>query len=38
VPPGKRLESGFLYLCSPVKKIPPLHPAQIKHNIYSANN
>lgn len=38
VPPGKRLESGFLYLGSPVKKVRPLSPAEIEHFIYSANN
>ncbi|OAT27351.1 gamma carbonic anhydrase family protein [Proteus myxofaciens] len=38
VPPGKRLESGFLYLGSPVKKIRPLSSAEIDGLIYSANN
>ncbi|WP_034917422.1 MULTISPECIES: gamma carbonic anhydrase family protein [Erwinia] len=38
VPPGKRLQSGFLYLGSPVKQIRPLTEAEIAGLLYSANN
>ncbi|ORM60644.1 gamma carbonic anhydrase family protein [Pantoea rodasii] len=38
VPPGKRLESGFLYLGSPVKQIRPLTEAEIAGLLYSSNN
>ncbi|MDO6409987.1 gamma carbonic anhydrase family protein [Pantoea phytobeneficialis] len=38
VPPGKRLESGYLYLGSPVKQIRPLNEAEIEGLRYSANN
>lgn len=38
VSPGKKLESGFLYLGSPVKKIRPLTSAEIDGLLYSANN
>ncbi|MGC4087363.1 MAG: gamma carbonic anhydrase family protein [Polyangiaceae bacterium] len=38
VPPGKRLESGYLYLGSPVKQIRPLNEAEIKGLRDSANN
>ncbi len=38
VPPGKRLESGYLYLGSPVKKIRPLSANEIEGLLYSANN
>lgn len=38
VPPGKRLEKGYLYLGSPVKQIRPLSEDEIKGLLYSANN
>lgn len=38
VPPGKRLESGYLYLGSPVKQIRPLNEAELEGLRYSANN
>ncbi|WP_416411429.1 gamma carbonic anhydrase family protein [Pantoea sp. App145] len=38
VPPGKRLESGYLYLGSPVKQIRPLNETEIEGLRYSANN
>lgn len=38
VPPGKRLESGYLYLGSPVKQIRPLSEAEIAGLLYSSNN
>jgi len=38
VPQNKRLESGFLYLGSPVKQIRPLTEAEIEGLKYSANN
>lgn len=38
VPPGKRLESGFLYMGSPVKQIRPLKDAERQFFAYSANN
>ena len=38
VPPGKRLQSGYLYLGSPVKQIRPLTEAEIAGLLYSANN
>ena len=38
VPQNKRLESGYLYLGSPVKKIRPLTEAEIEGLRYSANN
>lgn len=38
VPQNKRLESGFLYLGSPVKQIRPLKEAEIEGLRYSANN
>lgn len=38
VPQNKRLESGYLYLGSPVKKIRPLKPAELEGLKYSANN
>lgn len=38
VPPGKRLQSGYLYLGSPVKQIRPLSEAEIAGLLYSANN
>ena len=38
VPPGKRLESGYLYLGSPVKQVRPLNEAEIAALLYSSNN
>ncbi|MEM6161064.1 gamma carbonic anhydrase family protein [Erwinia sp. P6884] len=38
VPPGKRLQSGFLYLGSPVKQIRPLTEKEIAGLLYSSNN
>jgi len=38
VPQNKRLESGYLYLGSPVKQIRPLNEAEIAVLQYSANN
>jgi len=38
VPPGKRLESGYLYLGSPVRQVRPLSEAEITGLLYSANN
>lgn len=38
VPPGKRLEKGYLYLGSPVKQIRPLNEKEIEGLRYSANN
>lgn len=38
VPQHKRLESGYLYLGSPVKQIRPLTEAEIAGLKYSANN
>ncbi|RPD93313.1 gamma carbonic anhydrase family protein [Candidatus Pantoea deserta] len=38
VPPGKRLESGYLYLGSPVKQVRPLSEQEIAGLLYSANN
>lgn len=38
VSPGKRLESGFLYLGSPAKKIRPLTNAEKKNLSYSATH
>lgn len=38
VPPGKHLESGFLYVGSPVKKARPLTEEERSFFIYSANN
>ena len=38
VPQNKRLESGYLYLGSPVKQIRPLQEAEIDGLKYSANN
>ena len=37
VPPNKRLESGYLYMGSPVKKIRRLDKKEIAHIYYSAN-
>jgi carbonic anhydrase/acetyltransferase-like protein (isoleucine patch superfamily) len=38
VPEGKVLESGFLYLGSPAKKVRALTEAEIAHFMYSANH
>ncbi|MBJ7224146.1 MULTISPECIES: gamma carbonic anhydrase family protein [unclassified Brenneria] len=38
VSPGKRLESGYLYLGSPAKRIRPLSQEEIEGLVYSANN
>jgi carbonic anhydrase/acetyltransferase-like protein (isoleucine patch superfamily) len=38
VPPGKRLESGFLYIGSPVKQMRPLKDSEKSFFTYSANN
>ncbi|MDQ2078391.1 gamma carbonic anhydrase family protein [Marinimicrobium sp. ABcell2] len=38
VPPGKRLESGFLYMGSPCKQVRPLKESEWKFFTYSANN
>lgn len=38
VPPGKRLESGFLYLGSPCKKSRPLTDSEKQFFTYSAQN
>lgn len=38
VSPGKRLESGYLYLGSPARKIRPLTEEEIGGLLYSANN
>lgn len=38
VPQNKRLESGYLYLGSPVKQIRSLSDAEIQGLVYSANN
>lgn len=38
VAPGKRLESGYLYVGSPVRKVRALTPEEIEGLRYSANN
>jgi carbonic anhydrase/acetyltransferase-like protein (isoleucine patch superfamily) len=38
VPPGKVLESGFLYLGSPAKKVRPLSDEEMAHFEYSAKH
>lgn len=38
VPPGKRLESGFMYMGTPVKQIRPLKDSERSFFCYSANN
>ena len=38
VPQHKRLESGFLYIGSPVKQVRPLKEAELEGLRYSANN
>jgi carbonic anhydrase/acetyltransferase-like protein (isoleucine patch superfamily) len=38
VPPGKRLESGFLYVGSPCKQARPLKDSEMRFFQYSAQN
>ncbi len=38
VPPNKTLESGYLYLGAPAKKIRKLSDAELEHFIYSADH
>jgi carbonic anhydrase/acetyltransferase-like protein (isoleucine patch superfamily) len=38
VPPGKRLESGYLYVGSPVKQARPLTDAEKAYFSYTAGN
>jgi carbonic anhydrase/acetyltransferase-like protein (isoleucine patch superfamily) len=38
VPPGKRLESGFLYVGRPVEKVRPLTASEIAYLRYSAEH
>jgi len=38
VPPGKTLESGYLYLGSPVKQIRELSSEELAGLTYSSNN
>lgn len=38
VPPRKRLESGYLYVGSPVQKVRPLTDAEREHLLYSSSN
>jgi carbonic anhydrase/acetyltransferase-like protein (isoleucine patch superfamily) len=38
VPEGKVLESGYLYLGTPAKRIRPLTQAELAHFVYSAQN
>lgn len=38
VPPGKRLQSGFLYLGSPVRQVRPLTESEIAGLLYSSGN
>lgn len=38
VPPGKRLESGFLYVGSPAKQVRPLSEKERSYFRYSADN
>ena len=38
VPPGKRLESGFMYMGSPVKQIRPLNKKEIEYFQYAGLN
>ncbi len=38
VPEGKVLESGYLYVGSPARRIRPLTPDEISHFMYSANH
>ncbi|WP_137168945.1 gamma carbonic anhydrase family protein [Marinomonas sp. FW-1] len=38
VPPGKRLESGFMYMGSPVKQVRPLNDKEIEYFQYAGLN
>lgn len=38
VPEGKVLESGYLYLGRPAKKVRKLNDKEIEHFMYSANH
>lgn len=38
VPPGKKLESGYLYLGSPVKQVRPLTEAELNYFHYACQN
>ncbi|MCP9269898.1 gamma carbonic anhydrase family protein [Xenorhabdus sp. XENO-1] len=38
VPPGKKLESGYLYIGSPAKQVRKLKPNELEGLLYSANN
>ncbi|MBC8947570.1 gamma carbonic anhydrase family protein [Xenorhabdus sp. TS4] len=38
VPPGKKLESGYLYVGSPAKQVRKLKPEELEGLLYSANN
>ncbi len=38
VPPGKKLESGYLYIGSPVKQVRKLKSEELKGLLYSSNN
>lgn len=38
VPPGKKLESGYLYVGSPCKAARPLKESELKYFTYSAQN
>lgn len=38
VAPGKRLESGYLYVGSPARQVRPLTPAEREGLLYSSNN
>jgi carbonic anhydrase/acetyltransferase-like protein (isoleucine patch superfamily) len=38
VPPGKRLESGYLYLGSPVKQVRPLTETELNYFQYACQN
>ena len=38
VPPRKRLESGYLYVGSPVKQVRPLNDEEKKFLVYSAKH
>ncbi|MDC9594270.1 gamma carbonic anhydrase family protein [Xenorhabdus sp. IM139775] len=38
VPPGKKLESGYLYVGSPAKQVRKLKPEELEGLLYFANN
>ena len=38
IPPGKVLESGYLYVGSPAKKVRPLTEKELAFLLYSAQN